>query len=314
MTGPSGLVVDAVISAFEPGEDLAGRIHSLLPQVRRVVVVDDGSPGPWPTNLPEDVVVIRLEENSGIAVALNRGVAACLEDGAEAVLTLDQDSDLPAGGVAQLVATLGEAGDGTAFSAPEFFAGVSQVHRTDGRGRRITRHTIQSGMLVPAATWERVGLLREDLFIDLVDTEFEMRCASAGLDGVATVGLRLGHRLGTQQRRHGWLGRLGIVGISHLTLSTPFRYYYRVRNRVVVNRERMSGTFAWRLRDTFVEAIHFVNVLSIARPRRAMWRIMTIAVRDGRAGRTGRMPAQLAPVAREVRWAADVIASPEDEA
>lgn len=300
-------VVDAVISAFEPDADLLGRVRGLLPQVRRLVVVDDGSRDPWPFELPDEVRVIRLAENSGIAAALNRGVEDCLAAGADAVLTLDQDSELPEDGVDRLVDALHASGERTAFAAPEYFAGVRQVHRVDDRGRLVTRHTIQSGMLVPASTWHEAGLLREDLFIDLVDTEFEMRCSSFGLDGVAAPGLHLGHRLGTQQRRHGWLGRLGIVGISRLTLSTPFRYYYRVRNRVVVNRERLPGTRGWRTRDTLIEAIHFVNVLTLARPRRSMWRLMSRAVRDGRAGRTGRMPTELTAVARQVRWAADPI-------
>lgn len=306
----TAMVVDAVISAFEPEVDLVDRVRGLAPQVRRVIVVDDGSREPWGFELPPQVQLIRLPENSGIAAALNRGVAAALESGADAVLTLDQDSDLPADGVVRLVASLAGAGEATAFSAPEYFAGVSQVHRVDDRERRVTRHTIQSGMLVPASTWQRVGLLREDLFIDLVDTEFEMRCAAHGLDGVAAEGLHLGHALGSQQRRHGWVGRLGIVGISHLTLSTPFRYYYRVRNRVVVNRAHRGSLVGWRVRDTLLETIHFVNVLSLARPRRAMWRLMSTAVRDGRAGRTGRMPGELAAVAREVRWAADVVEEP----
>lgn len=297
------LRVDAVVTVFDADADLQVHVDAVLPQVRRVVVVDDGSRRP-PSLRPDDrVEVLTLEHNSGIAQALNVGIRACLDAGADAVLTLDQDTAVPDGAVSRLVRVIEQHADRVAFAAPEKFAEVSQVWRRESPDVLLTRHTIQSAMLVPRATFDRVGLLRDDLFIDLVDTEFELRCHAAGLDGLAAPGLAVGHRLGRRYER-GPLGRLGLPGFPpQVTLSTPFRYYYRVRNRIVLNRSvSWRGRAGWLLRDTVIEVLHFVNVLVVARPRRAMWRIMRAAVSDARSGRLGRAPDDVMLDAAQVSW------------
>lgn len=89
-----------------------------------------------------------------------------------------------------------------------------------------------------------------------------------------------------------------------MTLSTPFRYYYRVRNRRVVNREFLRAEPVWILRDTVLEVAHFLNALALARPRRVLWRVMRAGWRDAGRTRMGKMPASLARAAVSVRWAA----------
>jgi GT2 family glycosyltransferase len=58
--------------------------------VRRLLVVDDGSPLPVPA-LPPGAEILRQPRNAGPAAARNRGVARALELGASAVLFTDVD-------------------------------------------------------------------------------------------------------------------------------------------------------------------------------------------------------------------------------
>ncbi|WP_243227002.1 glycosyltransferase [Microbacterium sp. CIAB417] len=301
-----------VFSAFRPDSDLVDAVRAAAAEVaQRIVVVDDGSGPDWEPLWAEvesvGARVLRADENSGIGAALNRGVRHALDAGASAVLTFDQDSTISPGFVDALLRALAEAeraGVPVAFVVPERFAGVSQVHERDGDVLR-TRHSIQSGMLVPRSTWERVGLLREDLFIDLVDTEFELRCAAAGLVGVAAPGLALGHALGRQYARELFGRRIRLPGIPDVvTLSSPFRYYYRVRNRRVINKLYLRSAPGWVLRDTALEVIHFVNALMLARPRRALFMLYRSGWRDGGRGRGGRMSPELQEVAAEIVWGA----------
>ncbi|MEV7693160.1 glycosyltransferase [Microbacterium sp. NPDC089189] len=299
-----------VFSAFRPDPDLGEAVRAAVAEVdERVIVVDDGSGDGWAGMWDEleriGARVLRSADNTGIAAALNRGIRAALASGATAVLTFDQDSTMTPGFVAALQAALDSAaasGIAAAFAVPEFFAGVSQVHdRSDGVLR--VRHSIQSGMLVPRETFDRVGLLREDLFIDLVDTEFELRCTVAGLAGVAAPGLALGHALGRQYARELFGRRVRLPGIPDVvTLSSPFRYYYRVRNRRVINREFLRRAPGWVLRDTALEAIHFANALMIARPRRALFALYRAGWRDAGRRRGGPMPPALQQVAATIVW------------
>ena len=69
------------------------------PLVRWVLVVDDGSPLPFPS-LPPVVELLRMDRNRGPAAARNRGLARALELGAETILFTDVDC-IPALGWAE---------------------------------------------------------------------------------------------------------------------------------------------------------------------------------------------------------------------
>ncbi|MFB6609584.1 glycosyltransferase [Agromyces sp. NPDC056379] len=298
-----------VVSAFRPDDGLRRNLVQLM-DAYSVIVIDDGSGSEYDDVFERlagrNTVVHRLDRNSGIARALNVGVRAALADAADYVLMLDQDSAVEPALVDELIAAHRRAttADYTpGFAVPEYFAGVRQVFREQADGTLTTRHAIQSGMLVPRVTFERVGLLREDLFIDLVDTEFELRCSCAGMDGVAAPGTAMQHRLGTAYRRPGILGRLPFIP-DELTLSTPFRYYYRVRNRIVVNARFGLRRPGWIIRDSILELLHFANAASVARPRRALLAVYRQAIADGVRGRMGRIPDAAAKRAATVRWAA----------
>lgn len=294
----------AVVTSFHP-DDLGPGIARLAQQTDGVIVVDDGS-GPAATEQLDHArasgaEVVALPENMGIAAALNAGIRRAFERGADAVVTFDQDSSVDADFVSTLVTLhddLVESTPGGVAVVPQFFAGVDQTVVRAADGRLAARNPIQSGMLLPRSVVDAVGLFREDFFIDLVDTEYALRCASAGVAVMGAPGLRLHHRLGARYRAHGWpLRRLGV-----LTLSAPFRYYYRMRNRILLEKEYLPRFRSRLLRDGLIDRAHFLIVLLLARPRSAMWDTLRSAARDGRRGVGGRMPAAAAARARAISW------------
>ena len=305
----------AVFSTFRPGESAREAVASVAPQVDGVIVVDDGS-GPTSDSVlsalaADGATVVRRPANDGIAAALNDGIARAQEAGAGFVLTFDQDSHIEPGFVAALLAAhdaATAAGARVGVVVPEFFAGVRQQRGPDAPYGDAA-NVIQSGMLLPVPVVEAVGALREDFFIDLVDTEFELRLRRRGWRVLAAGGVRMEHALGTKYRRELWGRTVRLPGIPpEITLSTPFRYFYRVRNRIVLNREYLFVAPRQIIRDSLLDGIHFVNAVWVAQPRRALLRVYRAAAVAAFRGRMGRMPAALAPVAAEIRWTAPVIA------
>lgn len=301
-------VVWAVVTTFEPDASLADALASIRAQVDEVVVVDDGggaAADPVLAALSDaGTRVVRLETNSGIAVALNRGIRTALDAGADAVVTFDQDSRIGAGYVSGLLAArAAAASEGLSVGpvVPERFAAVSQVHGATAGGTLLARHVIQSGMLLDRETIREVGGMFEPLFIDLVDTEYELRCIDHGRVVVAAGGTSLEHSLGARYRRRGGLP------FPVLTLSMPFRYFYRARNRVIIDRRYRRRHPMRILRDSLLDAAHFALVWSIARPRRTMWRVLREGRRAGRRGEGGRIPAELRSLAAAITWAAERI-------
>lgn len=312
----------AVVSVFGPDRSLLTNLDAIAAQTARIVVVDDGTPRPdgevfAALEARSDVEVLRQPTNRGIAAALNRGLAVAFESGADRVVTFDQDSLPSAGFVAGLSAELDRSTArgviDPAFIVPEYWATIRQVSDTAADGTLIAIRTIQSGMLVPRSTWNRIGPMREDFFIDLVDEELELRALAAGLVPVAAPGVTLRHHLGVAYRRP--LGSGGFRGSPLppiITLSTPFRYYYRVRNRRVVNR-MYARRFPRRLAaETLMEFLHLIEVLRYARPRGPVWAAARRGWRDGRRrGRMGRIPAELEPGLASVRWALEPTQRPD---
>ncbi|MGM7672173.1 glycosyltransferase [Microbacterium sp. A93] len=303
----------AVFSTFRPGSGAEEAVSSVAGQVDGVIVVDDGS-GPVADDVLErlaasGVLVHRQSENSGIAAALNTGIRLAREQGAANVVTFDQDSLVPSGFVEALrVAQDAATADGVQVGVvvPEYFAAVRQA-RGEMSAYGPAANVIQSGMLLPLSVVDAIGELRADFFIDLVDTEFELRLRREGYAVLAAPGLRLGHALGTQYRRELFGRQVCLPGIPpEITLSTPFRYFYRVRNRIVLNGEYLRAAPKQIIRDTILDGIHFVNALWVARPRRALWRLYRAAINAAVRGRMGRMPEALQPIAARIRWNAPV--------
>ncbi|MGM7697387.1 glycosyltransferase [Microbacterium sp. A84] len=304
----------AVFSTYRPGESAERAVASVMDQVDGVVVVDDGTGSAADEVLERlaglGVTVVREPENVGIAVALNDGIRTAREHGAEQIVTFDQDSVVPDDFIDTLIdAAEAARADGVRVGVvvPEYFAAVRQARGGAEPVYSPAVNVIQSGMLIPVSVIDAVGDLRADFFIDLVDTEYELRLRRAGFAVLAASGIRLGHALGTQYRRELFGRPVRLPGIPpETTLSTPFRYFYRVRNRIILNREYLLAAPGQILRDTLLDGIHFVNALWVARPRRALWRVYRAAIAAAVRGRMGRMPAGLAPVAATITWNAPV--------
>ena len=307
----------AIISTFRPDEDLLSAFDSIANQVAGVVVVDDASGADSSAILSalaeRGAVVESFTENSGIAAALNRGYELALQHGASKILSFDQDSHIDGDYARNILAAYDAAtaqGHRVGLVVPEHFADVRQAYAETADGTLLAKNIIQSGMLVDAEVLRALGPLRDDFFIDLVDTEFELRARSRGYLTIAAPGIALAHQLGRQYARL-LLGRpVRLPGLPPVTtFSTPFRYFYRMRNRIILNRLYLRSAPGQILRDTVIDLLHFVNALLVARPRGAFARVLRAGVNAGFNRRMGRMPSAVAELAARVTWNAPLVES-----
>lgn len=230
-----------VIPVYRPSSLLLDRVAAVAPQVARVIVVDDGSVGSTETtDLLErtGTRVVRHPDNRGIAAALNTGIALALEDGADAVLTLDQDTLLPGGYVDSCCAVL-DAAESSGLILGAVAAGAVNgqpmlPHEyVDGIG--LMAYAIQSGLLITRRAIEACGPFDERLFIDLVDTEFCLRMWNAGFGIAAALGTDIDHELGVPKPARVFGYRRMRDGEERTyNYHSPFRQYYITRNGIDV--------------------------------------------------------------------------------
>jgi rhamnosyltransferase len=275
--------VVAVVPAYEPGPGLLELVDALAPQVAEVIVVDDGSPNGTQTidaAAERGARLLRHGTNKGIAAALNSGIRAALDqDDILAVLTVDQDSRIPAGFVAALVDGWERAehdGVRVGLVAPEHVSGLPD--------QRTGRPPVQAGLLLPVATLRRVGDFDERLFIDGVDDDYALRCLDAGLALVVAEGVTLGHRLGDTHE-------VTLAGRTvTLTRSAPFRYYYLTRNRIRLVGRHARRHPAWAAGQVVGAVGHLGLVVAFDPERGSRAREAWHGIRDGIRGRTGARP------------------------
>lgn len=247
----SARVHAVVVSYRSDPERLALQFERLLQQVSAIVWVDNASgdglrtlAGRWPA---ERLHPIWLDDNQGIGTAQNRGMEHALALGATHVLLMDDDS-LPAPGmVAQLLAALATRPQAAAVGACHVdprrqaertpFSMVSGVRLrwlpcADASQVWEVDHVIASGCLIPAPALQAVGRMREDFFIDWVDTEWCLRARGRGWRIYGVCAALLEHTLGDQVVRV--LGR-------EIPRHAPWRHYYQARNFVLMLRSSPTG-------------------------------------------------------------------------
>lgn len=306
--------VIAVLSAFRPEPALVAHCEALAPQVFGVIVVDDGSGEQAEAVLRQleasGVTVLRQAQNSGIAAAMNRGIDAALAADAEFVVTFDQDSNVPGGFVDALIGEADRAaaaGLRVAMIAPEFYSQTRQTGEQMTAGFLGSGAPIQSGLLMPAAVLRELGPQREDFFIDLVETEYYLRARVAGFVSLCVPGLTLPHGFGHRLYVH-FLGKRLAKGDGRprmVAVSSPFRYYYRARNRVVLNRAYRGVAELRPLlrRDARNDLLlDYAVAIWSARGKFALLSLMLAGWRAGLRERLGKMPEKLMRRSGRVSW------------
>jgi rhamnosyltransferase len=229
--------VVAVIPTYRPSSDLAKRAAGIRPMVDRVLVADDASPCTSDAVLREvsaldGVQVRRFARNAGIARSLNAGLELARGIGAGWLLTVDQDTDVPADYLAALLADLDRA---TEYGLSIGVIGPQTIGDASGsvgyptievNGWPTTFEVFQTGALWSVSALHAVDGFDEALGIDGVDAAACLALRRIGLAVALSPSAQLQHAWG-QARQVTILGRQVAV-----TNHSPERRTTMVRNRL----------------------------------------------------------------------------------
>jgi rhamnosyltransferase len=301
---PNDVRVVAIVSTFNPPADLPRRIAEVAQQVDTVVVVDDGSSSNDSAQVLNQVrnaggVVIVLPENSGIAAALNRGIGfATRELTPDWFITLDQDSEMCDGYVSSALASATQAsaaGINLAFVCAESINSEKVPTLDPSAAYPEAFDPLQSGCMIPAETFRKVGSFDEELFIDTVDTDFTARVRRQGMKTIMGRGCNLAHTVGEARPMTilGWHVTLrGRKNYVHY--HAPFRVYYITRNSVILAKRYFLTNPGWIAKRFYTEYMqHLVRFLYGPNRRQHVIAFAT-GLRDGVLGRSGRISPTLA--------------------
>lgn len=168
-------------------------------------------------------VYIPLNQNLGIAAALNAGCARAIKDGFEWCMTMDQDSSWDEGQAALYFGLCQENAaernvsfaPNAEFATPISFLGWAKSFcRSLLKGKRDVElsagsknplktsvdYCITSGNVIVLDAWKKVGGYYEPFFIDEVDLEFCFRLKEAGFEILKFENCKMSHVLGKPRR------------------------------------------------------------------------------------------------------------------
>lgn len=290
--------VIATVVLFNPNLALLKRLYkSLYHQVDSIIFSDNSEDNSikedvknWINQLIQsDIIYLDLHKNHGIAYAQNRGIEVAKECGARFVLLLDQDSALPNTMVSDLISVyerLLHTNHKVATVGPSFLdeksnvlariirydkIGIQKIIPDESKDFERAHHIISSGSLIPIKVLNEVGMMKESLFIDMVDTEWCIRAKLYGYDSFVAPKTIMRHSIGDE---------FVSVGQRKVNLHSDFRNYFIIRNSVyVILYERISLNF--RIAQLLRVPLHILFYSYHSKRRLYSLGLLTKAVIDG---------------------------------
>ena len=226
--------VYSIIVCFNPDVDRLIKLCSdLICQKSKIVLVDNSFNSSLTGIVNDNIELIKLRDNLGIAKAQNIGIQFAIKQNADIFVFFDQDSEIENSFLQNLIAPLSQST--TLVTSPIFFD-KSQGFRfpsyslskygllkkvIDTNGDYNVDVIISSGSATNRKTIELVGLMNEDYFIDFVDTEWSLRCKSKNVPIKVISNAKMIHAIGEKSID---------LKIFRLFVHSPTRTYYKVRN------------------------------------------------------------------------------------
>lgn len=234
--------IGCVIVTYNPDITLLNKsISSLLFQVDNLCIVDNGSASIEKikelANIDKKILLISLADNKGIAFATNEGLKFFIDKSFDYVITSDQDTVFPNNYVENIKKNIvlfkNEIQDIAAF-APVFFEEnqnkIAPVYQF--KKKKIVKiplekdyldvfQAIASGLVLNLSLIQNIGLMNEDLFIDLVDFEWGWRVNYCKKRIVCCKNMQIVHKLGDFSKN---------LGSKNVSMHSYVRNYYITRN------------------------------------------------------------------------------------
>jgi rhamnosyltransferase len=212
-------------------------MRSIAKQVFYVIIIDNGNTNFLFQNI-DNLIIINLGRNYGMAYAQNRGIELARRRNADFVLLSDQDTIYPENFISEMLniyeyipnkERLGaitpvfydeNKKENSVIMITKFLAIVPDVHKIYS-----VAHAISSGSLIPISSLAVIGSMREEMFIDYVDYEWCWRALKHSYEIISIPSISLRHKLGDRVKK---------IGNRKIAIRNRARYYYIIRNGIYI--------------------------------------------------------------------------------
>ena len=289
----------AIIVTHNPDITALLELSAQLKKETDFIIVDNGTHGI--SAIVESITVyekcktvIFLDENEGLAKALNIGIAWALKQNYDFVFLFDQDSSLCDLFVKRMIDAFFDASEKTKLNiaavGPRIINPQTMrqtnfklfsrfIFRSDIKLAKSSSHyfadfLITSGTLLYLDALASIGAMKESFFIDNIDLEWCFRAKSKGYELIGTDEAVLYHAIG--ERSSNPLVRAGIMAQHN-----PQRSYFSSRNRVHLYSVDYSPA-GWKYRDICRFILKAMWLLITSRDRKDYFKNILSGIKDAK--------------------------------
>lgn len=221
-------VLEIVLVLYNPsGKQISNAVA--LSEHTNVIAVDNSDNEIQFVPTTKSLKYIKIGNNKGIATAQNIGIKQAINDRADFILFLDQDSSIEKNQIRDLLNVfikISKRDPQIAALGPLIInKETNKEYKNELRDFSFHKVTtiISSGTLCATDIFNKVGGMEDGLFIDVVDHEWCWRCKEMGYNIYMTREVALQHEVGKKSVK---------IFNTQFIFSAPFRYYYKYRNSI----------------------------------------------------------------------------------
>ena len=234
----------SVVVFYNPSKENINNINNYKKSVDIVYVVDNSDDEIVRIKDTKKIKYIKLQENKGIAYALNVGAQNAIKDGFKWLLTLDQDSKM----TSKILDEMKNYLDSNKDKKIGLISPYQDIDSKEDIKSNDVENMIEvmtSGNIINLDAYKKIGGFKDWLFIDCVDTDYCMNLHRNGYKVLRLNNIVMKHELGNLKVHK--LFNKEYPCYNH----NPIRRYYIVRNNLYINdmyKDLYPDYCAWLIR------------------------------------------------------------------
>ena len=216
--------VSSVTILYNFDQDVIDNIKTYDRYVDEVILVDNSDNEKYAKKFEKvlsNYTYISMNGNKGIAKALNVGLEYSKKAGYEWVLTMDQDTYLDDDIIEKYKNIVTELNDEKIIILSPIYK-FDRKKKVEFQGVRNVKYVMQSANLVNINNFYKVGIYKEDFFIDVVDYEYCLRANKKGYRVLSCGQVEVNHNPG--------ITRVTKIFNVKYGYCSKYRIYYQARN------------------------------------------------------------------------------------
>ena len=218
----------SVVVFYNPTDDNISNLNNFKNSVDVIYVIDNSEDDIIRIKDDKKIKYIKLNENVGIAKALNIGANKAIEEGYKWLLTLDQDSKITDEIIKKMIVFIENNNQLNIGLISPYHDIKSKESVLDIECEEMLE-VMTSGNIINLDAYQKIGGFKDWLFIDCVDTEYGMNLNKHGYMVLRLNRIVMEHNLGNLET-HILFGK-EYPCYNH----NPIRRYYIVRNTLHIN-------------------------------------------------------------------------------